>query len=72
MPYPYRHTHSHRLKHTHTHTHTHTYTQSLTQAREHRDMHKNVNMFGRGIFRAMWKGRGGGQELSAEVMRAPV
>ena len=25
-----------------------------------------------GIFRAVWKGRGGGQELSADVIRAPV
>ena len=30
-----------------------------------------VNMFWWGIFRTVWKGRGGGQELSAEVIRAP-
>ena len=29
-------------------------------------------MFGRGIFGAVWKSRGGGQEFSAEVIRALV
>ena len=32
---------------------------------------KSVNMFGWGIFGAVWKGTGGGQELSVEVIRAP-
>ena len=32
---------------------------------------KSVNMFAWGIFGAVWKVRAGGQELSAEVIRAP-
>ena len=31
----------------------------------------SVNTFGWITFRAIWKGRGGGQELSAEVKRSP-
>ena len=31
-----------------------------------------VNMFCWGIFRTVWQGRGGGQELSAELIRSPV
>ena len=50
------------LTHTHTHTHTTTHTQ------QH---YKSVNMFGWGIFGAVWKGRCGGQELCVEMIRAP-
>ena len=56
IPHPYKHTHSHRQTHTHTHTHTLTGT-----------CIKSVNMFGWGIFGAVWKGRNGSQELSAEM-----
>ena len=77
-----RHTQKHKHKHTHTHTHTQTHTithtLSLThthtraRARTHgQTCIKSVNMFGWGIFGAVWKGRGGGQELCAEVIRAP-
>ena len=47
----------------HTHTHTLTNTETCT---------KSVNMFGWGIFGAVWKGTGCGQELSAKVIMAPV
>ena len=69
-------------KHTHTHTHTdsfthrHTYTHIYTHKHRHTLTHggtciKSVNIFVWGIFGSVWKGRGGGQELSAEVIRAP-
>ena len=57
--------------HTHTHTHTHIHTDAITLT------HTGICIIKReyvrlGIFRAVWKGRGGGQELLAEVIRAPV
>ena len=60
-------------KHTHNVFHSHKYTHSLshTYTYAHRDMHKkSVHMFGWEIFRAVWKGTGGGQELSVEVIKA--
>ena len=65
MSHPYEHTHSHD---THTHTLTHSLTHTLTKTKTYI---KSVNMCGWGIFGAVWKGRGGDQELSAEVIRAP-
>ena len=80
------HTHSHRQTHTHTHSHRqiHTMTHSLTHKHKHKNTHththilthggtcvRSVNMFGWGIFGTIWKGRGGGHEFSAEVIRAP-
>ena len=61
---------SHWLIHpqTHIHSHTHTHTHTLTHGET---CIKSVNMFGWGIFGAVWKGRGGAQELSAEAIRAP-
>ena len=57
---------------THTHTHTHTHTRTRTHTHAHTGTcTKSVNMFGWGIFGAVWKGRGGDRELSAEVTRAP-
>ena len=55
---------THIVKHTHTHTHTHSLMHTETCI-------KSVNMFGWGIFGAIWNGRGAAQELSAEVIRAP-
>ena len=52
----------HPYKYTHSHSQTNTHTGTCI---------KSVNMFCWGIFGALWKGRGGGQELSAEVIRAP-
>ena len=49
---------------THTHTHAHTVTHTGTCI-------KSVNMFGYEIFGAVWKGRGGGKEFSAEMTSAP-
>ena len=85
-PYKHSHSHRQKHTHTgsftHTHTHTHTLTHWLTRTRTHTRTHahththtgkcvKSVNMFGWGIFGAVWKGRGGGQELSVGVIRAP-
>ena len=68
------HLHLHRQTHTHTHTHTHRskFTHSQTHTQAYRDMHKEMNMFDWGIFRAVCRGRGGGQELSAQVIRAEL
>ena len=84
IPHSYKHTHSHKQTHTHTHwlihslthTHTHTHTHIHTKTHTHILKHtgtcvKSVNMFSWGIFGAVWESRGGGQELSAEVIRAP-
>ena len=66
-----KHTHTHydsltlSLSHTYTHTHTHTYIHA------HRDMCKKSEYVYLRKFGAVWKGRYGGQELSAEVIRAP-
>ena len=69
-----KHTHTHTLTdwltdsltHSHTHTHTHTHTRARTET-----CIKRENMFGWGICGVVWKGKGGGQELFAEVIRAP-
>ena len=70
-----KHTHLHTDSFTHTHTHTHivyTHTHIYTDIFTHtKTCIKSVNMFGWGIFGAVWKGRDGGQEFSAEVIRAP-
>ena len=64
------------LTHTHTHTHSLSPTLSLSLSLTHSLSHtgkciKRVNTFDWGIFGAVWKCRGGGQEYSAEVIRAP-
>ena len=59
---------------THIDKHIHSYTDSFTHKHTHTHIHtciKSMNMFSWGIFGAVWKGRGGGQELSSEVIRTP-
>ena len=57
---------------THTHTHTNTYTHTLSLSLTHiGTCIKSVNTFDWGIFGAVCKCRGGGQEFSAEVIRVP-
>ena len=63
-----KHTHSYTDSFTHSHTHTHTLSHSLTLSETYIE---SVNMFDWGIFGAVRKGRGGGQVLFAEVIRAP-
>ena len=59
-------------KYTHTHTHKQTMSLSLCLSLSHTGTCiKSVNTFDWGIFGAVSKCRGGGQEFSAEVIRAP-
>ena len=60
------------LKHKHTHTHTLSLSLSLSLSLTHTGTCiKSVNTFDWGIFGAVWKCGRGGQEFSAEVIRAP-
>ena len=68
IPHPHKHTHIDKHTHSHTDSFTHTHIHKLTHTET---CIKCVNMFGWGIFGAVWKGTSGGQELSAEVIRAP-
>ena len=77
MPHLHKHTHSHlhlhRQTHTHTHTHKRKFIHSQTHIQAYMDMHKKImNMFDWGLFGAACKDRGGGQELSAQVIRAEL
>ena len=67
----YVHTHTHTHSYTHIHTHTHTHTDAFTLTHTGICIRKREHVRLRNS-RAVWKGRGGGQELSAEVIRAPV
>ena len=72
MTHHYKRTHSHRQTHIHTLTHSLTDSLTYTHILTHGDTCiKSMNMFSWGIFGAVWKCRGGGQELPAEVIRAP-
>ena len=69
------HTHTHTNSHTHTHTLSLSLSLSLSQTRTFTltgICMKMLEYVRVKIFRAICKGRGGGQELSAEVIKAPV
>ena len=65
------HTLTHSLARSHRQTRTLSHRHIQTDSLTHRVIIKIVSTFGWGISRAAWKGRGRGQELSAEVIRAP-
>ena len=68
LTYIYKQTHSHTDSFTHSHTDSFTHSRSLSLMHTETCI-KSINMFGWEIFGAVWKGRGGGQELSTEVTR---
>ena len=75
MPHPYKHTQSYKQTNTHTDSFSLSLTHILSLSLSLSLMHtgtciKCVNTFDWGIFGAVWKCRGGGQEFSAEVIRA--